>query len=185
MLIHFGIPEAGFNLKNWAEHYKSEKATWCQSVEEILAQAKSNKIINNKAAVIESLDLRFCKRLRQVVSDLERPEFHNNFFFENLSKLKRIIVLHDTAIMKGIHMSSLIIWYDYFIAKKKINPSDIADLFHSIMYPYCEVVIADKSRIDCIRRIQREDNFCQDVKFYTKSEFKRLLIESYPEIYLD
>jgi hypothetical protein len=66
--------------------------------------------------------------------------------------------------------------------KKKVKASDEADIMHALFYPYCDVVIADGSRVDCIRRIQRDDGLYQDVQVFTKTEFKNRLFDGYPRI---
>lgn len=129
----------------------------------------------DKPAFVESLDLRLCADLLETVENLEKSENHNQNFFTNINKLHRINELHDTNLMPCIHLSSLMTRYDYVIANKKIHASDWADIFHAILYPYCDVVIADASRVDCIRRVQREDGLYKNVRFYDKKAFLKII----------
>lgn len=181
-LLHHGIPGTEYDLKSWAKRHHSEKLNWGESIETILDHARKTGTIKNKNLFVESLDLRLCDGLLKTIADLELPENQDAEFFKRISQLHRINEQHDTAILKGIHLSSLIIWYDYVIARKKVKPSDGADIMHALFYPYCSVVIADASRIDCIRRIQREDGLYRDVQVFTKTEFKQMLQANYPII---
>lgn len=174
-MLHQGIPGTAYNVRLWAKTLQEAKNHWAESVELIIATAREQGKLGDKIAFLESLDLRLCDVLMETVANLKIPENQGELFFRNISKLHRINEQHDTYLMPGIHLSSLIIWYDYVVAGKKIQPSDWADIFHAILYPYCAVVIADASRIDCIRRIHREDGLYAHVKFYTKKEFKAII----------
>jgi hypothetical protein len=181
-LLHHGIPDTSYDIKSWAEKHHAEKQNWEQHILEILKNAEKTCTIKNKQAFTESLDLRLCDDMMKAVEDLNHPENHDELFYQQISKLHRINEQHDTAIMRGIHLSSLIMWYDYVIAKKKIKPSDGADIMHALLYPYCDVVVADASRVDCIRRVQREDGLYRKLKIFNKAEFKQLMLDSYPKI---
>lgn len=174
-MLHHGLPETGFDLKNWAANHQAVKNDWADSVQLIIDTARETGKLGDKSAFVESLDLRLCAGLLETVENLEKSENHNQNFFTNINKLHRINELHDTNLMPGIHLSSLMTWYDYVIANKKIHASDWADIFHAILYPYCDVVIADASRVDCIRRVQREDGLYKNVRFYDKKAFLKII----------
>jgi hypothetical protein len=118
-LFHHGIPGTGYDLKGWVERHHTEKHNWVASVGAIIENARNKGHLNDKAKFTESLDLRLCEGLLQAVDVLGKPEHHDAEFFRRIGRLARINEKHDTAIMKGIHLSSLIFWYDYVIAQKK------------------------------------------------------------------
>lgn len=84
----------------------------------------------------------------------------------------------DTWRMRGIHLTSLLFWYDYIIAKKKIKPSDEGDFMHSFFFPYCKYVLTDNSRVDCLQTIQRKEEKYKGVIFLNIADFKKV-IQSY------
>ena len=47
----------------------------------------------------------------------------------------------------------------------------MADIFHAILFPYCSVVVADASRVDVIKRIQREDRLYQQLQCFDMKGF--------------
>jgi hypothetical protein len=174
-LFHHGITGTGYDLKAWADNHKAGKAEWIADIAHILSHAAQAGTLSNKEDFVQSLDIRLCNGLELAARQLKGEEKIDRFYAERIKKLDRILKKRDTRLMKGIHLTSLITWYDYVIAKKAVLPSDKADIFHAIIYPYCNVVIPDVSRADVIQRIQREDIRYQQIQCYRIKEFLAVL----------
>jgi hypothetical protein len=174
-IFHHGIPGTDYDLKTWSEKHKASKAEWVADVAHILNHATEVGTIANKEDFVQSLDIRLCNGLELASRQLKGEEKIDRFYQERIKKLARILKKRDTKLMKGIHLTSLITWYDYVITKKAVQPSDKADIFHAIIYPYCDVVIPDASRADVIQRIQREDVRYRQMKCYRIKEFLEVL----------
>jgi hypothetical protein len=174
-LLHNGIPEAGYNLNSWAANFKAIKANWEQDVERIVEHATEHGHIQNKQELTESLNLRWCLRMEEAGLNISDPLKQDEQFVKYITKLSGIFNRHDSDVLQGIHLTSLIIWYDYIIANKRIKNSDLGDIYHAMMYPYCKVVIADNSRVDCLHQIQRREEKYRDTKFYNIKAFRKIL----------
>jgi hypothetical protein len=174
-MLHAGIPGGDFDLKKWTADHNQTKANWPEHAAAIIDHAEANYLIKSKDKFIESQDLRFCDQILKAITQLENPPSFDVAFKRSLDKLIGMRKRKDTWRMRGIHLCSLIFWYDYIIAKKKIKPSDEGDLMHSMIFPYCSVVITDNSRIDCLGTIQKKENKYKDVSFYKIKDFIALL----------
>ena len=120
-LFHHGIPGSGYDPSIWAANHRQNKATWKDAVDAILKNALLTGTLAKKADFIQSLDIRLCNGLELAARQLKGLEKPDRFYPERLKKLNRILDKRDTRIMKGVHLSSLITWYDYVIANKKIK----------------------------------------------------------------
>lgn len=170
-LFSVGLSEYQVNLKQWVEKYNSEKALWINEVHKIMKNASESGIIDSKDNFVQSLDLRLCDNFVKIKVLMDNGGDMQQMDKVYLNKLAKILDCQDTWRMKGIHFSSLIFWYDYIIAKKNILSSDIADIYYSPVFPYCDVVIVDNSRYDCYLKIQREENIFSGIKIYNKKVF--------------
>lgn len=170
-IFHEGIPESGFNLKQWVSNHHASKSNWPQDADAITRHAVETGYIKSKAKFLQSLDLRFCDRIVAAIENLNNKSKHDKQFYRSLTKLTDMQKRDDSWRMRGIHLSSLIFWYDYVIAKKTKKPSDEGDIFHSMIFPYCTIVVTDNSRIDCLETIQRKENKYKEVHFLKIKDF--------------
>lgn len=131
--------------------------------------------LGSKTEFVQSLDIRLCNGLEQAARQLKGQVKPDRFYEGRVKKLDHIFKKQDTQVMRGIHLSSLVTWYDYVVAHKTIKLSDMADIYHSIIYPYCAIVIADASRVDVIQRIQREDRLYLNMKCFRFKDFLKEL----------
>lgn len=176
-LFSIGLPEYGIDLKAWTKKHHFNKTTWPQSVKNIIDNATSSGVINSKDKFLQSLDLRLCENILKSIESINIKNWEqlNQSDKKNLLKIDQIIDKHDSWRMKGIHFSSLVFWYEYVKAKKKIQPSDEADIYYSLMFPYCNAVIIDKSRYDCATKIQNNETGYNKLKFYDINTFREEL----------
>jgi hypothetical protein len=174
-MLHEGIPGTDFDLKRWANNHKESKLDWPKCAEAIIQNAEVKGSLKPKNRFLQSLDLRFCSRIREVIERLDDPSKHDAQFKRYFEKLAGMRARMDTWRMRGIHLSSLIFWYDYVVAKKKIKVSDEGDLFHSMIFPYCSIVITDNSKVDCIEKIQKKENRYKEVQFLKIKDFITIL----------
>ncbi len=77
--------------------------------------------------------------------------------------------------MRGIHLSSLMFWQDYIKDKKPIQTSDIGDLYHSILIPYCNIAIVDNSRFDTCDKLKNEIEKYIKTKILNKREILKII----------
>lgn len=176
-LFSVGLPEYGVNLKAWTEEHHIMKTSWEQSVNKIIDEATSRGVINLKDEFLQSLDLRLCDNILKTIDSLKNKSWVelNQSDKKKLHKIDQILNKHDTWRMKGIHFSSLFFWYEYVKAQKKISPSDQADIYYSLMFPYCNAVIIDNSRYDCAIKIQSNEKRYNEPIFYNLSKFREEL----------
>lgn len=167
-MMHEGIADGNFHLEEWATTHHATKLDWPKQALAIIENAEAKQIIRSKANFVQTLDLRFCLKILDAVEKFGDPIRQDAAFKKNISKLSGMQKRMDTWRMRGIHLSSLIFWYDYVVAKKKIKASDEGDLFHSMIFPYCDIVITDNSRVDCLHTIQRKE------RLYLKTDFLRI-----------
>jgi hypothetical protein len=172
-MFHEGVPEADFHLREWADVHRAQK-DWPEHALAIITNAINKGTIDSKVDMLQSLDLRFCIGM---LSALENSSFHDAAFKENAHKLFLVDKNKDSWIMSGIHLSSLIFWYDYIIAKKRVNPSDEADILYAMIFPYCDMVVVDNSRADCLEKIQRLEPIYRQLKCYNKKAFLKILLK--------
>ena len=170
-MFHEGIPESGFKLKEWVTNHHASKSNWPQNADVIIHHAEETGSIKSKTKFLQSLDLRFCDSIVVAIENLNDKSKHDKQFYKSLTKLTDMQKRDDTRRMRGIHLSSLIFWYDYVIAKKTKKPSDEGDILHSMIFPYCSVVVTDNSRIDCLKTIQKKENRYKEVQFLTIKDF--------------
>jgi hypothetical protein len=170
-MLHEGIPDGGFNLKEWTANHNQSKLNWPKHAAAIIQHAEEKYLLKSKAKFLQSHDLRFCEKILDAIEKLGDPSKHDAQFNKSITKLSGMKERKDTWRMRGIHLASLIFWYDYIIAKKKIKPSDEGDLFHSMIFPYCSVVVTDNSRVDGLETIQNKENRYKDVQFLKIRDF--------------
>ena len=67
--------------------------------------------------------------------------------------------------MRGINLSSLIFWQKYIKDSLKVKNSDIGDLYHSLLIPYCSFAIVDNAFYDSFEKIKKDimDNVVTEV----------------------
>lgn len=174
-LFTIGLPENGIPLTEWVQNYSVAKNTWKDDIARIIENAKSTNIIANKDKFVQSIDLRLCNNIVRIKKEMDSGKDISTISKFWIKKLSHMFNNGNTKIMRGIHLSSLVIWYDYIIAKKKIHGSDIGDIYYAILFPYCKKSIVDNSRYDCLMKIKRHETDFYDINVYNKSEFMKLL----------
>jgi hypothetical protein len=170
-MFHEGIPESGFNLKEWVDDHLVTKKDWLGCVEAIISHAQQTQTIHSKNKFTQALDLRFCDRILEAIAKISDTTKHNRQFKIAINKLAVMQERNDSWRLRGIHLSSLIFWYDYIIANKKRHASDEGDILHSMLFPYCSLVVTDASRVDCLEQIQRKENRYVNTRFLRLKDF--------------
>jgi hypothetical protein len=151
--------------------HHTSKSNWPLDADAIIRHAEETGSIKSKTKFLQSLDLRFCDCILAAIENLNNKSEHDKQFYKGLNKLTDMQKRDDTWRMRGIHLSSLIFWYDYVIAKKTKKPSDEGDILHSMIFPYCAIVVTDNSRIDCLETIQKKENRYKEVQFLKIKDF--------------
>lgn len=150
-LFKHGLPDYGVPLKEWVQSYSEIKNKWESDVELIIKDSKDKKILKDVIKFSQYLDFRLVKEIVTIYESIEKGE---NIHITK--KQSDLITKYKHGVMRGIHLSSLVFWYDYVRSRKKIKGSDVGDIYFSILFPYCHEVIADKSRFDCLRQIKKD-----------------------------
>ncbi len=147
--------DQGKDIREWVKNYNEIKKTWLVDVERIIDNAlkdgylerdcmgKLCKFNEHKELFLYSLDMRHAPR-EEVDGILEYQ----------VSKRRRQKVVK----ISSVRMASLIFWYLYvkIDPANKVKPqnSDIGDLYHLSLLPYCKAFTADKSMCRLVRRIK-------------------------------
>ena len=174
-LFELGIPDAEYDIKKSSEDYNFLKTGWITDARKIIDIAKAQGIENSKIEFTQSLDLRFCENIVNSQNRLNSNQDIDPLIKKNRNKADLIRLNKDMWKMRGIHLSSLIFWYDYLVSKKAIKASDHGDFMHSMVFPYCSIVVTDKSRVDCIQKIQRNENLYNDIIVYNQKSFIKII----------
>jgi hypothetical protein len=144
----------GRDILKWTEDYELEKNNWLQSVEAIInhaitigylkrdARGRLTEIKDHKELFLISLDLRFTS-----------PDKINIIFPKLIEQIKEDQPTQLTA----VRLLSLCIWYTYVDVDNanriKKKGSDIGDIYHISLMPYCAVFTTDGSMYRMLQRI--------------------------------
>lgn len=174
-LFTSNLEKYGIQVRSWVKEYNSVKRNWNNDTNKIIANAKQDSTLGNKDMLIQNLDLRLCDNISRIKHELDNGVPVENLDRNYLRKINLVLQNKDTWRMRGIHLSSLIFWYDYIKDKKKIKCSDLGDLYHSVIIPYCKLAIVDNSKYDTCTKIQRNENAYTDIEILNKKRFTDLL----------
>ncbi len=147
--------EQGKDIREWAENYHKIKENWLFDVDDIINHAysvgnlerdsmgKLCRLKEHKELFLYSLDLRHAP-----------PECVDEILSYQIEKRKN----NKSIKVSSLRMSSLVFWYLYVSIdpanKVKNQGSDIGDLYHLSLLPYCKAFTADKSMYRLLRRIK-------------------------------
>lgn len=147
--------DQGKDIREWVKNYNEIKNTWLVHVEKIIDNAlrdgylerdslgKLCKLNQYKDLFLYSLDMRHALS-EEVDAILE--------YQVNKRRKQKVVKV------SAIRMTSLIYWYLYVkidpVNKVKVQNSDIGDLYHLSLLPYCKAFTADKSMCRLVRRIK-------------------------------
>lgn len=147
--------DQGKDIREWARSYSKVKEMWLINVEEIIANAleddylardSKGKLCNfneNKELFLYSLDMRLVpeEKVNGILDYQMRKRTKNSAFK-----------------VSSVRMASLVFWYLYVKVdpanRVKTNGSDVGDLYHLSLLPYCKAFTADKSMSRLLRRIK-------------------------------
>ncbi|MBI2783641.1 MAG: hypothetical protein HYX64_06150 [Gammaproteobacteria bacterium] len=145
----------GHDIRRWDENYKELKSGWLASVERIIADAcASGNLVRNeqgrlvqlpayKELFLSSLDFRH--------APAERVSSMLNYRVGKRQQGRPVA-------LSSVRLSSLLFWYLYVdidpANRVRHQGSDIGDMFHLSLLPYCAVFTADKSMYRLLQRIR-------------------------------
>jgi hypothetical protein len=143
----------GRDIRDWASSYKRDKESWLDDVQRIiddacmagnLASDENGKLVQldeHKELFLDFLDLRLAPADR-ISAIPKTPTSHRR---------------GDTVGLTAVRFGSLIFWYLYVNVdpsnRIKHQPSDIGDIYHLSLLPYCEAFTADKPMQRLLQRI--------------------------------
>lgn len=147
--------DQGKDIREWVRNYNEIKKTWLVDVEKIIDNALNDgylecdcmgklcKFNEHKELFLYLLDMRHAPH-EEVGAIVEYQ----------VSKRRK----QKVAKISSVRMASLIFWYLYVkidpANKVKAQNSDIGDLYHLSLLPYCKAFTADKSMSRLVRRIK-------------------------------
>jgi hypothetical protein len=145
----------GHDIRLWDENYKEVKSCWLADVERIIAEAcaTGNLERNEKGELVQlsahkELFL-FSLDLRHAPADQVKP-----IIDYQVKKRQQ----GQPAALSAVRLSSLLFWYLYVdidpANRVRHQGSDIGDLFHLSLLPYCAAFTADKSMHRLLQRIK-------------------------------
>ncbi len=160
--------QQGLDIQKWSYEYKAVKAGWLSNVNRIIDKAcidgnlcrnKKGKLINLssfKELFLFSLDLRHCE-----------PEYINEILNHQVQQRSGGAPVRLSA----VRLSSILFWYSYVDVdpanRMKRSGSDIGDMYHLSLIPYCSAFTADKTMFRMLKRI-REPAVPLDCRVFTK-----------------
>lgn len=163
------LTAAGISLPFVVEKFSEIKNKYLESIDKIIEKALEDGILTimkdgkincsqeNKCKFLWGMDLRLCEEFKELQKYTCREEVPPELDIY-IDKLKLLRINHDSHKMKGLHLTSLAFWYEYIKAKKKREVSDYADFLNLSLIPYCKYAILDKSRVDMMGKILKNEN---------------------------
>ncbi len=145
----------GHDIRRWDQNYKGLKSGWLAEVERIIAEACVNGNLERN----------------DQGRPIQLPEYKELFLFsldfrhvpaEQVSSMLNYQVgkrqQGQVVALSSVRLSSLLFWYLYVdidpANKVRHQGSDIGDMFHLSLLPYCAVFTADRSMHRLLRRIR-------------------------------
>lgn len=145
----------GHDIRRWDENYKELKSAWLAEAERIIAEActSGNLERNEKGKLVQ---LAAHKELFLFSLDFRHApaERFSSILNHQVGKRQQ----GRPVALSSVRLSSLLFWYLYVdidpANKVRHQGSDIGDVFHLSLLPYCAVFTADKSMHRLLERIK-------------------------------
>lgn len=146
----------GKDVGDWASKYADLKASWLQDIERIINRACDEGTLHRDSSG-RLTDLESTKE--EFLASLDRRHFGFLTSEERKALGANIIDLFmgRTSVLPAIRLNSLLFWYAYVdldctnLLKRK--GSDIGDLLHMSMIPYCSFFTADSAMCRLLQRV--------------------------------
>lgn len=166
------------DIRVWVENYCKIKEKWLSDVDDIIEHAIENgnlersnsgslcNLSDKKEMFLLSLDLR-----------LAPPENIDKILSHYVQQTRQRTTIQR---LSSVRMSSLVFWYLYVDIdpsnKIKMQGSDIGDIFHLSLIPYCKTFTLDKSMNRLIQRVKDKEPYAPiGCRLLTKSALLKLL----------
>ena len=145
----------GKDIKSWSQGYEQIKASWLNDVESIIEHACRNGNLKRDSRG-RFVELRQYKEQFLLSLDFRQAEREN--VDSLLAKLVERAEKREPARLTAIRLSSLCFWYAYVDVDKankmKRRGSDIGDVYHISLLPYCAAFTSDGSMHRMLQRIR-------------------------------
>ncbi len=167
--------QQGKNIREWADTYRQLKERWLYDVDEIIDHACSigNLARDSQGRLIHLADK---KELFLFSLDLRRaPSQEVDAIIGHQVKRR---LQRGSMSLSSVRLSSLVFWYLYVDIdpsnKVRTQGSDIGDLYHLSLLPYCNAFTVDKSMHQLLMRIKEPFKPIQ-CKVLTKPGLKKAI----------
>lgn len=147
----------GKDVAAWSENYAKEKAGWLAEVERLIDRGvASGLLVRNGEG---KLDARASNK-EEFLCSLDRRLAVGQAWQLPVQTLVDLMVNAGTARLPAIRMSSLAFWHAYVEADAAFpmrrSGSDLGDILHLSLLPYCVVFTMDKNMHRMVQRIARD-----------------------------
>jgi hypothetical protein len=147
--------DQGIDFQQWSEGYKVLKKQWLSDVNKIIDEdCKSGNLSRNTKG--DFIDLSSFKERFLFSLDLQHasPEDVDKILKHQIRQRSSGGATHLSA----VRLSSLLFWYSYvdvdYANRMKRSGSDIGDIYHLSLLPYCAAFTADKTMYRMLKRIK-------------------------------
>jgi hypothetical protein len=170
----------GKDIQKWADKYKETKETWLADVDAIIENAcRQGHLIQNSKGGFEPRN-DSSKEIFLLSLDFRQlgPEDPSSTD-QMLQRIQKHGLQRYKNCCKAVRFSSLCFWYSYIDVdqsnKIQRKGSDIGDIYHISLLPYCRIYTIDKTMHRVLQRIRAEATWgkCEVV---TSDNLSRLLI---------